>query len=237
MKVLNLFRRQKKGELRKEAKGEAKPSEPKPDIRFEYDKKLGKYVWRRYYSEHERFVPMSYVRREALKLLREMKEPSKMEKLIPLSEVEEHSKNLIKETLERVEKEESLKPVKCRSFRVSITENPRIEIIKGVLGNHSQLMNYAIRMLMEKGFEVFPEYKLKRKGKGRALIIDLVGVKGKEKVAVECGTLSRTDKLNIILEEGDFDRVIWIPYSYLLEGQLRKNTNPSSSLMEEQNKT
>jgi len=37
------------------------------------------------------------------------------------------------------------------------------------------------------------------------MIIDLVGVKGKDKVAIECGTLSMFNKLNIILEQGKFD--------------------------------
>lgn len=195
--------------FRKKKAEETLKKERKPDIRREFIN--GEWREVRHYSEDERLVPMSYSKREAMKLTKEMlgtkremieekrrlmKERERLKEMIPLE-------SLISEKVETFESSQE-KPTISYDGKDS-----KIQIIEGIEGTHSQLMNYAIKMLSKDGYEVYPEFEFV-KGK-QSIRIDILGVKGKEKVAVECGTLSIPDKLEILAK--GFDRVIWIPYA------------------------
>lgn len=60
-----------------------------------------------------------------------------------------------------------------------------------------RLYPYEVGICEKEGYEIFPEYEVETEnGKIR---IDILGVKGKEKIAVECGTLSNpSNRLEIL---------------------------------------
>jgi hypothetical protein len=156
------------------------------NIHYEYDDKLKKWVYRRYYVN-----PSEYGK------------PREIGRLFP-------------EALTQEEREEALRLTEeilgiTKEITEDLTKHGRIEIIRGIRGDHEQLKRYAKELLEKEGYRVLEEFG--ERIRNHRVIIDVVGIKERERIAIECGTLSREDKLEL-LSKG-FDKVIWIPYPTL----------------------
>lgn len=76
--------------------------------------------------------------------------------------------------------------------------------------NHMDLIEKAIDILKEQGFkdsEIKKEYQVKLKD-GTFKIVDVVGINSKERIAIECGGLTK----DISVLNPFFNRVIHLPY-------------------------
>jgi hypothetical protein len=148
--------------------------------------------------------------------IEEMREPKKY-RLIPETLTEEQKEEISQRASEII----------SETLGIEQSLDRRVRILRGILGSHQYIKEYARKMLEKKGYQTCLEYTVHGK---RTMRIDVVGFKGNERIAVECGTLSIPNKLNLILDSG-FTKVIWIPYGNRPLGeQIYKKRNLNSSL-------
>jgi len=92
--------------------------------------------------------------------------------------------------------------------------------MKGVKGNHFELMRFACFFLEGKGYKVSTEQTCKVGN--LSFRVDVVGIRNDKLIAVECGNIHKLigeekgrgripEKLQLLSEI--FDKVIWIPYT------------------------
>src|SRR6266566_245595 len=76
---------------------------------------------------------------------------------------------------------------------------------------HLMMKDKAIKLLGLMGFakdQIFTEYEV-TDGKAKGAIVDVVGIKDGNKIAIECG---QTDPVRLVRLETSFTEVFWLPY-------------------------